>query len=97
MPPLARQQWPRPTTADPIVGRPVFVLTVSILVVATPDRARRGIRLQQVIDDFEAALDKGIVWAPQAQPHQLQEIRTDLFAGSKLDILRNGCGLVRFR
>ena len=34
-----------------------------------------------MIDNPDAALDEGIARAAQAEPHQLEEIRTDQFAG----------------
>jgi hypothetical protein len=53
MPPFSRQKRPRATLAPPYVGAAILSLTVTIVIVTTPNRPDRSVHLQYRINDLQ--------------------------------------------
>src|ERR1039458_6850358 len=74
---LTRQQRPGTTNSSAVERRAVFVLSISIAVVAVPVWAGRQFDAQHRIDHLDGVEYSWVVGPTQAEAHQRQRIGTD--------------------
>jgi len=81
---LTGQQRPATTHPGSIKRRAVCVFTITIPVIAMPDRAVRCVGFQQAIHQLQGIQNQGIVCTAQSQTNQLQKIDAHLFGRFQL-------------
>src|SRR5579875_1027248 len=57
------------------------MLAIAVAIIAVPSRPIRRIGLEKAVDNGDALEDQRIVGLPEAEPHELEEIRPDHLAG----------------
>src|SRR5690242_6025034 len=77
MRPFARQKWPGTPDSRAIKGRPIFVFTIAVAVVAIPAGSLRKFDGEQGVDRPQRIDDPRIVGGAQSEPHQRQSVWAD--------------------
>src|SRR5262245_12054949 len=98
---FARQNWPTTTHARPVEGRPVILLTIAIVIVATPSRPLRQVMLDYPVNHFDRVPHNWIVSAPNSESHKGEKISTDNIPrraeAAAVGDMNHGCVRIRVR